>query len=186
MDTRTKWNMKHQDRLNVSKKPIPNPRLKKLSPFLKGGTALDLACGLGGNSFFMASMNYQVQAMDVSDVAINYIQQQAASHKLTIAPRVCDLTEWKYGGWENISYDLVVITYYLDRSLFNIVKKIINKNGYFFMETYYQSPQTENQGVSNQYKLQPKELLNEFEDWTILFFEENETECRQTIFCQKR
>jgi hypothetical protein len=41
------------------------------------------------------------------------------------------------------------------------------------METFYQSPQIENQGVSDQYKLQPKELLVEFGDWTVHFFEEN-------------
>jgi len=28
--------------------------------------------------------------------------------------------------------------------------------------------------------------LNEFADWNILLFEENELEGRQTIFCQKR
>ena len=53
------------------------------------------------------------------------------------------------------------------------------------METYYQSPQNEIQRLSNQYKLQPKELLAEFGDWNVLSFEENELEGRQTIFCQK-
>ncbi|MDR6123102.1 hypothetical protein QFZ87_002699 [Bacillus sp. SLBN-46] len=54
------------------------------------------------------------------------------------------------------------------------------------METFYQSPIDENQGVSNQYKLQPKELLTEFGDWKVHFFEEVDNESRQTIFCKKQ
>ena len=75
MNTRDKWNIKHLDRINQLKEPEPNPRLKNLLAYFKeGGTALDIACGLGGNSMFLAQSDYQVEAMDISDVAINYIQ----------------------------------------------------------------------------------------------------------------
>ncbi|MEH7355636.1 class I SAM-dependent methyltransferase [Neobacillus drentensis] len=186
MNTKSKWNTKHKDRLSDLIEPAPNPRLKDLSAYLNGGTALDLACGLGGNSLFLARLNFQVEAVDISDVAISYIQERAINDKLTIHPIVCDLTIWNELNWQNNSFDSVVITYYLDRTLFPLVKSIIKENGYFFMETYYQSPQNVNQGVSNQYKLQPKELLVEFGDWKVLMFEENKQEGRQTIFCQKR
>ena len=186
MNSRTKWNTKYKERLNQLEVPEPNPRLKSLSAYLNGGTALDLACGLGGNSLFLARMNYKVQAIDISDVAINYIQKQAAKDHLKIEPRVSDLTQINNLQLQEQSFNLVVFSYYLDRSLFPFVKRIIKEDGYFFMETFYQSPLTENQGVSKQYKLQPKELLAEFGDWNVLFFEENEQEGRQTIFCQKR
>lgn len=180
-----KWNTKHKDRLDQLKEPQPNPRLKDLSTYLNGGTALDLACGLGGNSLFLARMNYQVEAIDISDVAITYIQEQAEKNQLNIQPRVGDITELTNLHWQDSTFNLIVISYYLDRSLFPVVKSLIKEDGYLFMETFYQSPQNENQGISNQYKLQPKELLAEFGDWTVLFFEENEQEGWQTIFCQK-
>ncbi|MGG1401241.1 class I SAM-dependent methyltransferase [Bacillus salipaludis] len=185
MDTRTKWNIKHQERLEKLDVPAPNPRLKNLYPYLLGGTALDLACGLGGNSLYLASLNYQVQAVDISEVAINYLQEQAAKDKRNITPLICDLTELNNHLWEDTSIDLAVITNYLDRSLYPMLKKIIKEEGYVFFETYYLKSQNENQGISKQYKLEPQELLNEFRDWNVLFFEENEQEGRQTIFARK-
>ncbi|MGG3563922.1 class I SAM-dependent methyltransferase [Neobacillus rhizosphaerae] len=186
MNSRIKWNSKHKERLNQQRPPEPNPRLKNLSAYLTGGRALDLACGLGGNSFFLTRLNYEVEAIDISEVAIHYIQEQVSRDNLTIHPKVCDLTELNNQHWRNQSFDLVVITYFLDRSLFPLVKNLVKEGGYFFMETFYQSPQTENQGVSNQYKLHPKELLTEFGDWKVHFFEEVDNESIQTIFCKKQ
>jgi tellurite methyltransferase len=185
VNSKTKWNSKHKERLEKLNEPAVNPRLMNLSTYLNGDTALDIACGLGGNSLFLAHMNYQVEAIDISDVAINFVQKLAINNGLNIRPRVCDLTELDRIEWQKHSFNLVVMTYYLDRSLFPIVKSLIQQDGYFFMETFYQTPHNQNTGVSNQYKLQSNELLDEFSEWKILFFEENEHEGRQTIFCQK-
>ncbi|WP_251555334.1 class I SAM-dependent methyltransferase [Neobacillus muris] len=185
MDTKRKWNQKHKERVNHQEVPEPNARLKDLSAYLSGGTAIDLACGLGGNSIFLARLNYQIQAVDISDVAIKYVKEQADLLDLAINPQVFDLTEGDHLPLKASSFDLAVMTYYLDRSLFLPVKNSIKQNGYFFMETFFQSQQKEEQGVSNQYKLKPQELLSEFGDWKVLFYEENEQEGRQTIFCQK-
>ncbi|MCL6573330.1 MAG: methyltransferase domain-containing protein [Bacillus sp. (in: Bacteria)] len=187
MNTRDKWNTKYKERINLRIKPAPNPRLKNLSAYLSGGgTVLDLACGLGGNSFFLAQMDYQVEAMDISDVAVTYIQEQATKNNLSIQPQIGDLTELNTLNWKNSPYNLIVISYYLDRSLFPIINSMIKEDGYLFIETFYQSQHNENQGVSNHYKLRPKELLTEFSDWEVLYFEENEQEGWQSIFCQKR
>ncbi|OLS33705.1 bifunctional 2-polyprenyl-6-hydroxyphenol methylase/3-demethylubiquinol 3-O-methyltransferase UbiG [Bacillus sp. MRMR6] len=185
MSDRIKWNLKYKVRIMLMKEPTANSRLKELSTYLTGGKALDLACGLGGNSLFLARMNYHIEAIDISDVAIDYIREQAKAHHLSIHPKVCDLTELNKLDLHRNTFDLVVITNYLDRRLFPIVKEIIKENGYFFMETFYQSPQEDNQGVSDQYKLKPKELLDEFRDWQILLYEEHKQEAKQTVFCQK-
>ncbi|ETI69093.1 class I SAM-dependent methyltransferase [Neobacillus vireti] len=185
MNPRIKWNHKHKERINQLEEPAPNDRLKTLCPYLTGGPALDLACGLGGNSLFLARLNFQVQAIDISDVAVKYLNEIVAKQKLAIYPKLCDLTEISNLHLQKNSFRLVVITNYLDRSLFPVVKSIVKEDGYFFMETFYMSPMHENQGVSNQYKLQPGELLAEFGEWKVLFYEENEPKGRQTIFCQK-
>lgn len=185
MESKYKWNRKHQERISQLEVPKPNDRLKGFSLYLNGGTALDIACGLGGNSLFLATRNYQVQAIDISDVAIHYLKEQATKQKLAIDPQVRDLTTANQLLRKKGPFDLVIITYYLDRTIYPLIKNILNKDGYFYMETYYQSPMQQVQGVSNQYKLQPQELLKEFADWNIIFFEENEHEGRQTLFCKK-
>jgi len=186
MNSRTKWNRKYNERITIKQEePEANDRLRGVSTSLKGGRALDLACGLGGNSLFLAKLNYAVDAIDVSDVAIDFLHDRAVHQQLPINPLVSDLTDISNIPLEKNSFDLVIITYYLDRGLFPVVKSILSDHGFFFMETYYQSPRLDHQGVSNQYKLEPQELLREFGNWKVLFYEENEEEGRQTIFCQK-
>jgi tellurite methyltransferase len=187
MNSKTKWNRKYLERITIiEEEPRANARLKSLSASLKGGSALDLACGLGGNSFLLADLGYQVQALDVSDVAVDFICERAIHQQLPIKPVVCDLTDLTNISLDRSSFDLVVLTYYLDRSIFPFVKSIVNDDGYFFMETFYRSSKLKHEGVSNQYKLESQELLGEFREWKVLFYEENEEEGRQTILCQKQ
>jgi tellurite methyltransferase len=185
MDIQSKWNNKHQERMEELTEPASNARLMKLSAYLNGGNALDMACGLGGNSLFLSRNGYNVQAIDISDVAIGYLQDLALKNNLAIAARIADLTSLDKYSWDNQSFDMIVDTYYLDRKVFPLIKKLLKAGGYFFMETYYQASLTAKQGVSDQYKLKPKELLNVFGDWQVLYYEENEHEGRQTIFCRK-
>lgn len=186
MNSKTKWNMKHQKRLAEMQEFSPNVRLKDLSPYLKGGIALDLACGLGANSLFLARSNYKVHALDISEVAIKYLEEQSMINSLPINAQVSDLTNENLSLYKEGLFDLIVITYYLDRSLFSIVKSLVKEGGYFFMETFFISSQQPNHNISDQYKLMPNELLSEFNDWHILYYEENELEGRQTIFCRRK
>ncbi len=161
-----------------------NKRLQLMSDYLKGGTAIDIASGLGGNSIFLAENGYKVTAIDISEVAINFVKEQAAGRKLNIKAKTADLTSERSDFFSQ-EYDLSILTYYLDRSLFQVMKEVVKEGGYLFFETYYQNAATESQHVSNRYKLFSNELLKEFSKWRVLYFEENEQEGRQTIFCQK-
>ncbi|TCN22631.1 class I SAM-dependent methyltransferase [Mesobacillus foraminis] len=185
MDPKTKWNKKYNERLIHLETPVPNARLIQLSSYLGGGTALDLACGLGGNSLFLAKLNYSVQAMDISDVAVKYLQGMAEKEGVAVSAVTADLENISSLLFENNSFDLLVITYYLNRPLLSLVKSLLKEDGYFFMETYYHSPKNGNQKIPSRYKLQSNELLDQFKEWKVLYFEENEEEGRQTIFCQK-
>ncbi|WP_142752169.1 class I SAM-dependent methyltransferase [Neobacillus piezotolerans] len=178
-----KWNKKHQERLAEMEEPLPNERLVRLSSYLNGEKALDLACGLGGNSLFLAERGYEVDAADISETAIHFLREHAQKRELEVHASAMDLADLENLPYKIGAYDLILIAYYLDRSLFPYVKGLLKDGGYFFMETYYDSPKEGK--VSKQFLLKPNELLEEFREWTILFFEENEQEGRQIVFCRK-
>ncbi|WP_409275173.1 class I SAM-dependent methyltransferase [Neobacillus sp. SCS-31] len=182
---RAKWDKKHKERLEDMADPLPNERLKNLTPTVLGGTALDLACGLGGNSLFLAEQGYVVEAVDISETAIGFVRELAMKRGLNVHASVMDLTNLENLPFKNGTYDLIVITNYLDRALFPYLKRLLKEGGHFFMETYYDSPNKAGGKVSEQFRLKPNELLEQFGEWEVLFFEESELEGRQIIFCRK-
>jgi tellurite methyltransferase len=187
LDQQEKWNRKYLEKISEAKEKEANKRLKKFAPILDdGGAAIDIACGLGVNSFFLASIGYKVTALDLSDIAIKFVEEQANKRKLDIQAYTADLTDTSNFSFQSESYDLAIITYYLDRSIFPVVKEMVKIDGYVFIETYYQTGTGSRQTISDKYKLLSNELLKEFRGWRILFYEECKEEGRQTIFCQKQ
>lgn len=186
MDAKEKWNRKYENKISIAEEGVPNGRLLKLAPSFKGGKAIDIACGLGGNSLLLAELGFKVTAVDISDVAITCLSERAARRGLNVRSLIADITDGSSLPFQSNTFDLALMTYFLDRTLFPIVKNIVKKNGYFFMETFYKTPDGGRQSIPNKYKLESNELLEEFKDWKILFFEEDEQEGRQTIYCQKQ
>ncbi|CEG26493.1 class I SAM-dependent methyltransferase [Bacillus sp. B-jedd] len=185
MNSEEKWEKKHKERLKTLKEPAPNVRLKNLAPYFNGGSALDLACGLGGNSLFLAEQGYTVEAVDLSVTAVNYVADQAEKLGLKVDASVQDLADFSGLPFAKNSFDLIVISYYLDQQLFTYTKDLMKEGGYYFIETYFDSPNIRDRKVSGKFMLRPQELLDEFRAWQVLYFEENELEGRQTIFCRK-
>jgi SAM-dependent methyltransferase len=84
--------------------------------FPSGGTALDLAAGLGRHSLYLADRQWQTTAVDISDVAIEKIK--ASNH--AIDTHVMDIVDYQF---EPSSFDLIVLYYHFDSNLF---KKIFD------------------------------------------------------------
>ena len=59
----------------------------------KGGRALDVACGRGRNSIFLARNDFSVDAIDVSPVALRYGVQESIKSNLSINWVLADLME---------------------------------------------------------------------------------------------
>jgi len=56
----------------------PNPILARVAEPLPGGRALDLGCGLGDDTLWLARQGWQVTAVDVSTTAVAQVAQRAA------------------------------------------------------------------------------------------------------------
>jgi SAM-dependent methyltransferase len=81
---------------------------------LGGGRALDVACGFGGNALYLASLGYQVDAVDVSSVAMARARAEALRRDLVLNLIQADLSHWRVPA---ARYDLIVVFYYLNRDL---------------------------------------------------------------------
>ena len=84
----------------------PNHALVTTIGTLEPGRALDLGCGEGGDSVWLADQGWEVVAVDIAETAIARARGQAAAHRIPdgrITWRVQDLACWE----PTETYDLV-------------------------------------------------------------------------------
>src|SRR5687768_7137791 len=81
------------------------------------GTALDVACGRGRNSLWLANEGFTTRAVDRDAIAIRLLNDEARRLGLPLTADVIDL-EQDFVGFEAASYDVVVVMHYLHRPLF--------------------------------------------------------------------
>jgi SAM-dependent methyltransferase len=122
-ERRQQWDLKYEQGLPSLTKPDPyfvSAYESFVGPhFPTAGAALDLAGGLGRHALWLAGRGWQVTVVDVSDVAIAKLRQAARELDVNIDLLVGDAADYKF---ERERFDLIVLFYHLDRSLFpNIV-----------------------------------------------------------------
>jgi len=59
------------------------------------GTALDIGCGAGTDSVFLASQGWDVTSLDFMPKALDYTQQRATEAGVTVTPVEADITTWE-------------------------------------------------------------------------------------------
>ena len=143
-----------------------------LRPNTPDATALDLACGTGRNSFYLAQLGYVVHAWDVSDVAIERLRTAATRLGLAeqIRTQCLDLDEAPLAA---VAFDLVVDTYFLDRRLWPAMAAAVRPGGLLFLETLLATPQKPGRP---DYYLQFGEIRSAFPAFTSIYAQENEAE----------
>jgi SAM-dependent methyltransferase len=70
----------------------------------KPGRALDIGCGAGTDSVFLASRGWDVTALDFMPKALEYTRRRAEGAGVTVTPVEADITDWEPTG----TYDLVL------------------------------------------------------------------------------
>ncbi|WP_375490097.1 class I SAM-dependent methyltransferase [uncultured Jatrophihabitans sp.] len=87
----------------------PNPHLVAQAEDLRPGRALDVGCGEGADAVWLAQRGWQVDAIDVSEVALNRAREHAGAQGDRVTFRRVDLmTERDLG---DARYDLVSSQY---------------------------------------------------------------------------
>ena len=148
-----RWNEKYQDNL------IPNAPIKLVTDYTKlatGKQALDIACGMGRHSKYLVSQGFDVDALDVSSVAIASLQN---------IPNI-DAKEVDFDTYilPKEKYDLIVCTYYLERRLFPQMIAALKPNGIILMETFLHDEANEREPSNPAFMLNEGELEAYFDE----------------------
>jgi len=160
VEDRERWNEKHAN------KKLPTQVLELLEQhtnFAKKGTALDIACGQGRNSYHLAQNGFNVDAVDISNVALEGL----TAHQ-NISTIEADLDSYVI---EENRYDIIVNSYFLHRRLFPYMIDGLKKEGILIFETFLQGEGTP--GASNpDFLLRKNELLHAFLTLQVLHYKE--------------
>ena len=95
--------------------------IKNIANKNKEKIALDLACGLGRNSIYLSSMGYKVISVDLN---ILHLLSFSQYNIFKIQSDIEISERWPF---KQNSFDLVVVTNFLNRSIFKNIQNVIKK-----------------------------------------------------------
>ncbi len=167
-DDRARWDEKWAEQTRPRE---PNRYLLAWRRHLVGGIAIDVACGLGQNSVWLAQAGYRVLGVDVSRVALQRaagLARAAACAPQTLFAQV-DLDVWRLPAH---CCDLLCVFRFLDRSLIPSLQAAVKPGGLLVYETRHTGLLRKQPQANRAYLLQPGELLHIFEGWGVMAYEE--------------
>ena len=155
---REKWDSKYlRDIGNLT----PSKLLEEFIDQAPLGNALDIACGNGRNSITLKQRGFTVDAIDISTVATQKLQEQ----NIGINVKCMDIDTLTIP--EN-SYDVIINIRFLERRLFPIIENGLKPGGLLLFESFAG-------GKNEKFCLRPNELLHVFPTLHIIYYKEQET-----------
>lgn len=186
-EDKIKWNKKYKEKHSLLKDRPASKKLDTIIQNIQKGNALDIACGAGRNSIFLAIKGFNVDAVDISEVALEHL------NNLDIKNINAILVDLDHYIPSKEFYDIVVMTNFLDRSLIPKLVDALKTNGYMLIETYMNDPINEKENSNPNFLLQKDELKEFFDgSFKIIDYDEFENESfemyrmkKQSIIAQK-
>ena len=138
------------------------PFIEALVNRIEPGRALDLACGMGRHSLLLASHGWQVTAVDASQAAIDSIR--------AVDPRIesvhANLEKFEF-NLEPDSWDLICVCLYLQRGLFESIRRGVRKGGRAVLANPMMDDREGVKPMNPHYLVSAGELEREFSGWRI-------------------
>jgi len=159
LEDKERWDEKYQDN------PMPDEPIKLISEYASQATgkqALDIACGMGRHSKYLASLGFEVDALDISSVAIEQLKNIPNIHAKEVDFDTYTLPKEQY--------DLIVCTYFLERRLFPQMIEALKPGGIILMETFLHDPGNERKASNPAFLLEKGELEDTFSEVCELLY----------------
>ncbi len=169
---RKKWNNRYQ-LIQVPNQVIDVLELN-LHLLPAQGKSLDLACGLGGNALRMAELGFNSHAWDISDSAINKVQEFAQERHLTLSTKQCDISQSEQQNkMVKESFDVIIVGHFLLREIMPSLISALRPGGLIFYQTFVEESDCNNSGPkNNNFRLKNNELLKLFSGLSLRYYRE--------------
>ncbi len=163
-----KWNRRFASSIEPNKPA--EVLLHNLHLLPQRGRALELACGLGGNALLLARQGLQVEALDISSVALEKLAGFAAGNSLSVTTGQCDIED----NWRATQkYDVIVCCHYLHRSLCAGIQSALSNGGLLFYQTFTRDKIDAIGPNTADYLLETNELLTLFDQLDTVYYRED-------------
>lgn len=173
LEDREKWEARYKD--GSGKGQQPDSLLASNTDLLDGGLALDLACGKGRHSIFLAKRGYAVVAIDISLEATKTLHAKARDRSLAVFPIVADLDNFPLPSER---FDLVAVFYFYEKSLIPSISDCLNPGGLLFYSTFNERHTSIKPGFNPDYLVPVGALAREFKDLRIIHSDDESGEAQ--------
>lgn len=181
-----KWEAKYLKKSELLRPRDASEVLMRYAFHGEGMTALDLACGAGRNTIYLAQERYEVDAVDIADIALDALRVDASQRGLAeyINPVLQDLDDYIPS---NEAYDIIVMNNFLDRALIERTKEVLKSGGLYVVETYMDDLINEKQASNVDNLLKKDELKGIFADgYDVVHYDEFENEAHELYRMKKQ
>ena len=147
------------------KRHLPDSLLLEHWSELPGPRVLDVACGEGRNSLFLAECGLRVCGIDRSPTALRKARQWAQESSLD-----CEFLLWDLDSLSlpDHGYDSIVVTRYWQPELCAVLQAALRPGGVLLYETYTKQYLNYRADCNPAHLLEPGELRSYFADMEIL------------------
>jgi SAM-dependent methyltransferase len=172
-EARSHWDLKYEQGLPSLEKPDPFFLSAfdqfVASSFPSGGTALDLAGGIGRHALWLAKRNWQVTVVDISEVAIRKLGQKV--RELGLPMNLLALDARKY-PFTPACFDLIVMFYHFDRDVCPQVLSTLKPGGFVICKSSVCWDPYEGTAPANLRPLAKTEILSLLPELQVLHHQE--------------
>jgi len=165
---RNRWNQRYAEGSYQKNNPVTF--VEDWLPGLPVGRALDVACGAGRNSLFLAQAGYQVDAIDISREGLNLARQKAENQRLSINWIEQDLDQFFQFDTD---YDLIIVMWYVNPGLISRLCNCLAPGGYLLCEEHLVTDLEVIGPTSLNYRVAPGDLREAVSGVDILLYEES-------------